>query len=736
MCDTLAVVDRRGLLFAKNSDRPPTEPQVVEAFPSRSPGGRVRTQYLELPDAGACAFVGSRPTWLWGVEHGVNEHGVAIGNEKLYTTGTPRARPEALLGMDVVRLGLERGHSAEHAVEVMTDLIETYGQGGSGERDTCSPYDSSFLVADRTGGWIVETCDRTWAARAIGAGASISNRISLHTDWTRASPDVDPGTDFQAYRHPRIPTTIADHRLRATGRCLAGDGSGPVATDAVIATLRDHGTGPWGAPGAVDAVPPPDEIGADHRGITVCMHARGQQNTTASMVVTVGEEIHLRAALGNPCVSAYVPWSFASSVPAPLGDETTWWRFAPAARPRSSTTPPRSGRSGGSSPRSRAASAPAATPTSSTPRSTPSACDRPPSLARVNRLADETSPYLRQHAENPVDWYPWGEEALARAREEDKPILLSVGYSSCHWCHVMAHESFEDPSIAATMNRLFVNVKVDREERPDIDAVYMDAVQALTGNGGWPMTVFLAPDGRPFYAGTYFPPTDRSGMPGFPRIMDAVADVWANRRDDVEQQTEQLVAAIEANTLAGRIADTRRRPALRRPGPRVRRRRAALRPRRGRVRAGAEVPAVDDPRLPPPRPRARRSARGARDGDDHARRDGRGRDLRPRRGWVRPVLDRRRAGSSPTSRRCSTTRRCSWARTCAATWSPERPATARSWRRRSAMWCATFATATAASSRPRTPIPRASRASSTCGRRPRSPRSAAPTRPRCSGTSA
>jgi uncharacterized protein YyaL (SSP411 family) len=174
----------------------------------------------------------------------------------------------------------------------------------------------------------------------------------------------------------------------------------------------------------------------------------------------------------------------------------------------------------------------------------------------VNRLATETSPYLRQHADNPVDWYPWGDEARDRAAAEDKPILLSVGYSSCHWCHVMAHESFEDPAIAATMNRLFVNVKVDREERPDIDAVYMDAIQALTGQGGWPMTVFLTPEGRPFYGGTYFPPADRAGMPGLPRIMDAVADVWTNRRDDVVQQTDQLVTAIEANTLSGRIADT------------------------------------------------------------------------------------------------------------------------------------------------------------------------------------
>src|SRR5918998_5898697 len=132
----------------------------------------------------------------------------------------------------------------------------------------------------------------------------------------------------------------------------------------------------------------------------------------------------------------------------------------------------------------------------------------------VNRLAEETSPYLLQHADNPVDWYRWGEEALARARDEDKPVLLSVGYSACHWCHVMAHESFEDPGVAGVMNELFVNIKVDREERPDVDAVYMEAVQAMTGQGGWPMTVFLAPDRRPFFGGTYFPPTARGGMPG------------------------------------------------------------------------------------------------------------------------------------------------------------------------------------------------------------------------------
>ena len=162
-----------------------------------------------------------------------------------------------------------------------------------------------------------------------------------------------------------------------------------------------------------------------------------------------------------------------------------------------------------------------------------------------NRLADQTSPYLRQHADNPVDWYPWGDEAFAAARELDRPILLSVGYSSCHWCHVMAHESFEDPATAAVMNELFVNVKVDREERPDVDAIYMSAVQAMTGRGGWPMTVFLTPDGVPFHGGTYFPPTDRQGMPSFERIMRAIDDVWTTQRDQVLEQGEQLRELIE-----------------------------------------------------------------------------------------------------------------------------------------------------------------------------------------------
>ena len=162
----------------------------------------------------------------------------------------------------------------------------------------------------------------------------------------------------------------------------------------------------------------------------------------------------------------------------------------------------------------------------------------------MNRLAAETSPYLRQHADNPVDWYPWGDEAFARAAAEDKPILLSVGYSACHWCHVMAHESFEDADTAALMNDLVVSVKVDREERPDVDAIYMDAVQAMTGHGGWPMTVFLMPDGRPFFGGTYFPKTARGSMLSFTDLLTRIDDVWRTRRDDLAEQADELTEAI------------------------------------------------------------------------------------------------------------------------------------------------------------------------------------------------
>jgi uncharacterized protein YyaL (SSP411 family) len=167
----------------------------------------------------------------------------------------------------------------------------------------------------------------------------------------------------------------------------------------------------------------------------------------------------------------------------------------------------------------------------------------------VNRLAQETSPYLRQHADNPVDWYPWGDDAFAAAKDRDVPILLSVGYSACHWCHVMAHESFEDADVAAVMNRVFVNVKVDREERPDVDDIYMEATQAMTGQGGWPMTVACTPDGRPFFAGTYFPRERRGGLIGFVELCERIDELWHTRRDELLEQADQLTGSLGRSSL-------------------------------------------------------------------------------------------------------------------------------------------------------------------------------------------
>ncbi len=170
----------------------------------------------------------------------------------------------------------------------------------------------------------------------------------------------------------------------------------------------------------------------------------------------------------------------------------------------------------------------------------------------TNHLIHETSPYLLQHAHNPVEWFPWGEEAFAKARQEDKPVLLSIGYSACHWCHVMAHESFENEDIAQLMNENYVNIKVDREERPDLDQIYMNAVQMMTHHGGWPMTVFLTPDGVPFYGGTYYPPEDRYNMPGFPRVLISVAEAYRDRRDDIVETGTSLVNELKRlSTAAG-----------------------------------------------------------------------------------------------------------------------------------------------------------------------------------------
>src|SRR4051812_12166782 len=176
------------------------------------------------------------------------------------------------------------------------------------------------------------------------------------------------------------------------------------------------------------------------------------------------------------------------------------------------------------------------------------ACEEDPV---ANHLKGATSPYLLQHADNPVDWWPWCQEAFEEARRRDVPVLLSVGYAACHWCHVMAHESFEDAGTAAEMNAGFVNVKVDREERPDVDAVYMSATQALTGQGGWPMTVFLTPAGRPFYAGTYFPPRPVQGMPSFRQVLSAITQAWQEQRPELEAAGDRISAALADRGLTG-----------------------------------------------------------------------------------------------------------------------------------------------------------------------------------------
>lgn len=333
MCDTLCAIGADRTLFGKNSDRPVQEAQVAEAYRARPPGGRVSATHLDLDDTGAVALLGSRPTWMWGLEHGVNDDGVAIGNEKLYTVDDPHAAEPGLLGMDLVRLGLERGRTADDALDVMTELLERHGQGGSGEADHDEPYFSSFLVADPTGAWVLETSGRTWAARRVEDGAAISNRITLGTEWTRASSDVAPGTDFDRWRDPGTPTGIADHRLTATRRCVAT--SAPALTPAeVVATLRHHGDQPWGAPGGdpSDVSPPPSDVYDDWSGVTVCMHVREYQVTNASMVAELpaDDTAPLRAwiALGSPCASVYVPVFPPELVPSDLGEATTWARFA------------------------------------------------------------------------------------------------------------------------------------------------------------------------------------------------------------------------------------------------------------------------------------------------------------------------------------------------------------------------------------------------------------------------
>lgn len=319
MCDTLCAVGRDGALFAKNSDRPSTEVQLIESLAARSAGGTLRTQYLELPDSGAVSMLASRPSWLWGLEHGVNEHRVAIGNEKVYTRLNANKEPPALIGMDIVRLGLERARTATEALDIMTAVIEQYGQGGVCDETTGESYFSSFLICDPRGGWVLETSGRSWVASSVEGTAAISNRLTLGRDWTRASVDVRSGADWDDFRHPRAPTGHADVRLAASRACLARTNT--ITPADLAAHLRDHG--------GSDRLP--EKFTEDGVGVTVCMHLRGFQNTTSSIIAELpADPAHpLRAwvAPGQPCVSVFVP-VFPPHIPPALADPATWHAFA------------------------------------------------------------------------------------------------------------------------------------------------------------------------------------------------------------------------------------------------------------------------------------------------------------------------------------------------------------------------------------------------------------------------
>ncbi len=347
MCDTLCAPGPTGMVFAKNSDRPPGEVQVTLPFGRRTSAGcTLRTQYLTIGDTGAHATLLSCPTWLWGAEHGVNEHGVAIGNERVSTVHDAPAAPPALIGMDLVRLGLERARTAPEAVQVMSGLLEACGQGGIADAAHQEAYDSSFLVADPSIAFVLETAGSDYAAAPFPGGTAISNRIGLGTAWTSASAGVGDG-DFGRFREPDEDTGYADVRLAASRRFLDSAPSGGLTPSAIAAHLRDHGTGPWGAPltGPGPVVAPPQQVGRDFDGVTVCMHVRGRCVTAASMIaelpaaIAEGAPIRAYLAPGSPCVCIYVP-AFPRSVAGPppfvpvelSGEEL--WHVADALRQR------------------------------------------------------------------------------------------------------------------------------------------------------------------------------------------------------------------------------------------------------------------------------------------------------------------------------------------------------------------------------------------------------------------
>jgi secernin len=345
MCDTLCGRGPSGMVFAKNSDRPIGEVQVAMPFGRRSSAGcTLRTQYLSIGDTGAHAALLSCPTWLWGAEHGVNEFGVAIGNERITTVHRAAEARPALIGMDLVRLGLERSRSAAEAVDIMTGLLTTHGQGGIADDVHGEAYDSSFLIADPGSAFVLETSGTSYAVAPYPAGAAISNRITLGTDWTSGSPDLGPGEDFDLRRDATESTARADARLAASRTFLSGRPSGALGPPALAAHLRDHGTGPWGEPGAAGPDrATPTRVNPELAGATVCMHSTDRSVTAASLIAVLPTELDrgapLRAyvAMGSPCVSVFIP-AFPKSaagpppfVPRELSGEALW-RSADALR--------------------------------------------------------------------------------------------------------------------------------------------------------------------------------------------------------------------------------------------------------------------------------------------------------------------------------------------------------------------------------------------------------------------
>lgn len=332
MCDTFAVRVDGGTIFAKNSDRPVDEAQVIAYEVARPARGRLDTQYLHLPsDPGSNGALFSRPDWLWGAETAVSSSRVAIGNERVFTTDDPTEAPAALIGMDLVRLAAERAAGAEHGVKLIGRLLALYGQGGGclapGEDGAPGdPYWSSFLIVDPRETWQMETSGRAWVAARSESGGAISNRLSDRTDWDLSGGGADPAT-WPERRDPTIPTVVADDRLAVTEEFASSKQEGGTAgIDAAIRRLRSHGGTAWGAPpdtGTPEAIPP---IGDDLGGLTVCMHLSGAERTTSSMVSWLPESIDERpltfAAVGAPCCSVYLPCG-VGWVPGVLSDPRT-----------------------------------------------------------------------------------------------------------------------------------------------------------------------------------------------------------------------------------------------------------------------------------------------------------------------------------------------------------------------------------------------------------------------------